>query len=47
MPSTLSVILENIQKKFHTYYSISFLVYNFNGIEPYGGCFSSEFDKPC
>ena len=30
MPSTLLAISENVQKKFHIYYSIKFLAYTFN-----------------
>ena len=37
-PSTLSVISENIQKKFHIYYSIRILACNFNEIELDNGC---------
>ena len=41
------LVSENIQKKFHIYYSIRFLAYNFNETELYKGCFSSEFYKSC
>ena len=42
MRSTRSVISENIHKKFHIYYGIRFLAYNFNEIELYNGFFYSK-----
>ena len=42
MWSTRSVISENIHNKFHIYYSIRFLAYNFNEIDLYNGFFYSD-----